>query len=43
MSGVNILSNAELVKAYRLAISLDLEVEFIAILFEELNRRELKY
>ncbi|MCT2346733.1 sporulation histidine kinase inhibitor Sda [Niallia taxi] len=41
MSGVCILSNAELIKAYHLAVSLKLEEEFISILFEEVNRREL--
>ncbi|MFT8323024.1 MAG: sporulation histidine kinase inhibitor Sda [Bacillus sp. (in: firmicutes)] len=39
MSGIKSLSNAELMHAYHLAISLKLETEFIEILLQEIKRR----
>ncbi|WP_445487913.1 sporulation histidine kinase inhibitor Sda [Niallia sp. 03133] len=42
MSGIKNLSNAELLQAYQLAISLNLEKEFIEILMKEINKRNIK-
>lgn len=41
MSGIYNLSNAELLHAYHLAISLELDSHFIEILWEEINRRNI--
>ncbi|MGP7818548.1 sporulation histidine kinase inhibitor Sda [Niallia sp. 01092] len=41
MSGIKNLSNAELLHAYHLAVSLKLEPEFLGILVEEIKRRNI--
>jgi hypothetical protein len=41
MGGIKNLSNTELLQAYQLAISLNLEKEFIEILRKEMNRRNI--
>jgi hypothetical protein len=42
MSGMYNLSNTELLDAYRIAITLELELEFINLLRQEIARREIK-
>ncbi|WP_235852121.1 sporulation histidine kinase inhibitor Sda [Niallia nealsonii] len=42
MNGINNLSNAELIQAFHLAISLKLDADFIEILSKEITKRKLQ-